>query len=43
MAVLALAIYLPAMAFSLIAVVLVEWAVLSRVPSVSQWLGLDAV
>lgn len=40
MAVLALAVYLPAMAFSLIAVVLLEWAVLSRVPSVSRWLGL---
>lgn len=42
LAVLALAVYLPAMAFSLIAVVSLEWAVLSRVPSVSRWLGLSA-
>lgn len=43
MAVLALAAYLPAMAFSLIALVSLEWAVLSRVPSVSRWLGLSTV
>lgn len=42
LSVLALAVYLPAMGFSLIAVVLLEWAVLSRVPSVSRWLGLTA-
>lgn len=42
-AVLALAVYLPAMAFSLIAVMLLEWAVLSRVPAVNRWLGLTAI
>ncbi|WP_047490032.1 PepSY domain-containing protein [Terriglobus sp. TAA 43] len=42
-AVVALAIYLPAMAFSLIAILLLEWTVLSRVPSVSRWLGLTAM
>ncbi|MEZ2348235.1 PepSY-associated TM helix domain-containing protein [Terriglobus sp. RCC_193] len=41
--VLALAAYLPAMAFSLIAVLLLEWTVLSRVPAVSRWLGLAAI
>lgn len=42
-AVVALAIYLPAMAFSLIAVLLLEWMVLSRVRAVSRWLGLAAI
>jgi uncharacterized iron-regulated membrane protein len=41
--VLGLAVYLPAMAFSLIAVLLLEWTVLSRVPTVSRWLGLAAI
>ena len=42
-AIVVLAIYLPAMAFSLIAVLLLEWTVLSRVPAVSRWLGLAAI
>lgn len=42
-AVLTLAIYLPAMAFSLIAVLLLEWTVLSRVPAIGRWLGLSVV
>ena len=36
----ALAVYLPEMAASLILVLLVEKFVLSRIPSVSRWLGL---
>ena len=36
----ALALYLPEMAASLILVLLVEKFVLSRIPSVSRWLGL---
>jgi len=39
-AVVALAVYLPEMAASLILVLLVEKFVLSRIPSVSRWLGL---
>ncbi|SDF64086.1 PepSY-associated TM helix domain-containing protein [Terriglobus roseus] len=42
-AVLTLAIYLPAMAFSLIAVLLLESTVLSRVPAIGRWLGLSVV
>lgn len=42
-AVLALAIYLPAMAFSLTAVLLLEWIVLSRVPAISRWLGFTGI
>jgi uncharacterized iron-regulated membrane protein len=38
--ILALAAYLPVMAFSLIAVVLLERFLLSRIVSVSRWLGL---
>lgn len=36
----ALALYLPAMAVSLAAVILMEKLLLSRIPSVSRWLGL---
>jgi uncharacterized iron-regulated membrane protein len=36
----ALALYLPAMAASLIAVILLETFVFSRIPSMSRWLGL---
>lgn len=36
----ALALYLPAMAVSLIATILLESLVFSRIPSVSRWLGL---
>jgi uncharacterized iron-regulated membrane protein len=39
-AVLALAIYLPEMAASLILVLLLERVLLSRIPTVSRWLGL---
>jgi len=39
-AIVALAVYLPEMAASLILVLLVEKFVLSRIPSVSRWLGL---
>ncbi|WP_187290187.1 hypothetical protein [Terriglobus saanensis] len=38
--VLALALYLPAMAVSLIAVILLESLLLSRIPAASRWLGL---
>jgi len=38
----ALGIYLPTMAASLIAVILMEKFVFSRIPSVSRWLGLSA-
>ncbi|RZU42377.1 PepSY-associated TM helix domain-containing protein [Edaphobacter modestus] len=37
----ALALYLPAMAVSLAAVILMEKLILSRIPSVSRWLGLE--
>lgn len=40
---LALAAYLPAMAFSLVAVILLEKLVLSRIVSVSRWLGLSPI
>lgn len=42
-AVFALAVYLPAMAFSLVTVLLLEWIVFSRVPAISRWLGLTAI
>ncbi len=38
--VIALAVYLPAMGVSLVAVFLLERFVLSRIPPVSRWLGL---
>jgi len=41
-AIVALAIYLPAMAISLLFVILAEKFILSRIPSVNQWLGLSA-
>jgi len=40
-AIVALAIYLPAMAVSLLVVLLTEKFVLSRIPSVNRWLGLS--
>jgi uncharacterized iron-regulated membrane protein len=36
----ALALYLPAMTFSLIIILLLEKLIFSRIPSVSYWLGL---
>ncbi|MDE1161835.1 MAG: PepSY domain-containing protein [Acidobacteriaceae bacterium] len=39
-AVLALAAYLPAMMISLVLVIVTEWAIFSRVPSLRHWLGL---
>jgi uncharacterized iron-regulated membrane protein len=42
-AIVALAVYLPAMGFSLVFVVLLERFVLSRIASVSRWLGLGRV
>jgi uncharacterized iron-regulated membrane protein len=39
--VVALALYLPAMAASLLAVILLEKILFSRIPSVSRWLGLS--
>jgi uncharacterized iron-regulated membrane protein len=39
--VIALAAYLPAMAVSLAAIILLEKSVFSRIPSVSHWLGLS--
>jgi uncharacterized iron-regulated membrane protein len=41
-AIVALAIYLPAMAVSLTTVILLEKFVFSHIPSVSRWLGLSA-
>ena len=41
-AIVALAIYLPAMAVSLFIVLLTEKFILSRIPAVSRWLGLSA-
>jgi uncharacterized iron-regulated membrane protein len=40
-AIVALAIYLPAMAVSLTTVILLEKFLFSRIPSVSRWLGLS--
>jgi uncharacterized iron-regulated membrane protein len=39
----ALALYLPAMAASLLVVILLEKFLLSRIPSISRWLGLSGV
>jgi uncharacterized iron-regulated membrane protein len=41
--VVALALYLPAMAVSLFTVILFERLLFSRIPSVSRWLGLSAI